>query len=352
MADVQPVIIYSTQPRVSVCIAHYKGTDILRDCLDSVLGQFCEFPIEVIVHDDASDPAALMMLERDYPMVRVIASDENVGFCRANNRMVDQAQGEYILLLNNDAALYQGALEALSIAADSSPESILSLPQYDWNTGELVDLGCLLDPFYNPVPNRNFARTEVAMVIGACLWIKKKVWLELGGFPEWMGSIGEDIYLCCLARLTGRTINVVPTSAYRHRQGYSFGGNKPNSTGQLQTTYRRRRLSEINKTWVLVLMTPTALTWLLLGTHVAFLLLEGIILSILTGSFRTFTLIYWPTAKAVFSKPWSTIQKRREIQCRRSLSLQSFLSCFTATPRKAAMLFSYGIPAISQSEKP
>ena len=41
------------------------------------------------------------------------------------------------------------------------------------------------------------------MVIGACLWIQKGLWEELGGFPEWFGSIAEDMYLCCRARLAG-----------------------------------------------------------------------------------------------------------------------------------------------------
>jgi hypothetical protein len=44
--------------------------------------------------------------------------------------------------------------------------AILSLPQYDFETGKLVDRGCLLDPFFNPVPNLDPAREDVAMAIG------------------------------------------------------------------------------------------------------------------------------------------------------------------------------------------
>src|SRR5690606_15004053 len=137
-----------------------------------------------------------------YPAVRLIESESNVGFCVANNRMAAAARGEYLLWLNNDAALARDALGTLprSARACASPQ-VLTLPQYDWQTGELVDRGCLLDPFFNPLPNTDTSRANVAYVIGACLWIPRDLWNELGGFPEWMGSLAEDLYLCGIARL-------------------------------------------------------------------------------------------------------------------------------------------------------
>ena len=61
--------------------------------------------------------------------------------------------------------------------------AILTLPQFDATSGELIDRGCLLDPFFNPVPNLDPKRSDVAMVIGACLWIPKDLWDEMEGFP-------------------------------------------------------------------------------------------------------------------------------------------------------------------------
>ena len=70
-------------------------------------------------------------------------------------------------LPNNDAALFPDALTRLLEAARADPvEGILTLPQYDWTTGDLVDRGCLLDLFYNPVPNLKSGRNDVAMAIG------------------------------------------------------------------------------------------------------------------------------------------------------------------------------------------
>ncbi|MCZ7654266.1 MAG: hypothetical protein M5R42_08205 [Rhodocyclaceae bacterium] len=76
------------------------------------------------------------------------------------------------------------------------------------------------------MPNRDPRRQDVAMVAGACLWIPKHLWDELGGFPEWFGSIGEDLYLCCMARLAGHPVRAPGTSGYRHGVGASFGGGK------------------------------------------------------------------------------------------------------------------------------
>ena len=141
-------------PLISVCIANYNGEAILADCIESVLAQAEAASIEIIIHDDASTDASVDLIRRNYPQVQLIASDKNVGFCVANNRMVAAGSGEFILLLNNDAALFPDALATLAAAAKRpGTDGILTLPQYDWESGRLVDRGCLLDPFLNAVPN-------------------------------------------------------------------------------------------------------------------------------------------------------------------------------------------------------
>ena len=270
-----PALNRPEAPLVSVCIAHYMGPELIAACLDSVLAQDCEFEVEIIVHDDASPDDSVAFLRKHYPQVELLIGKENAGFCVANNRMVAHARGQYVLLLNNDATLFPDALATLATAAaQQNPPGILTLPQYDWESGKLVDRGCLLDPFYNPVPNLDPERRDVAMVIGACLWIGQDTWEQLGGFPEWFESIGEDLYLCSTARLGGRPVAVTGESGYRHRQGHSFGGNRVQGN-KLSSSYRRRRLSERNKTYVLFVVTPTILMWPILGFHILLILIEG-----------------------------------------------------------------------------
>ena len=193
-----------------------------RWLIESVLARLL-FEASYGAYDASSDDSTL--IERDFPCVRLIRSESNVGFCVANNRMVEAAKGDYVLLLNNDAEVSHDALRVLMAEAQSlGRPAILSLPQHDYLSGEVIDRGCLLDPFFNPVPNLDQDRKDVAMVIGACLWLPKGLWTELGGFPEWFGSIGEDLYLCCRARLAGYSVLVTGGSGYRHRVGRSFGG--------------------------------------------------------------------------------------------------------------------------------
>ncbi len=329
-------------PTVSVCIANYNGESMLADCIESVLAQEVGFVVEIIVHDDASTDGSLDLLRTRYPQVHVIASDTNVGFCTSNNRMVAQASGEFILLLNNDAALLPGALEALRAAP---PLAILTLPQYDWETGVLVDRGCLLDPFYNPVPNLDPERPAVAYVIGACLWCPRTLWNDLGGFPEWIESIGEDLYLCCLARIDAIPVIALSHSGYRHRQGASFGGNRV-ASGLLQTTYRRRRLSERNKSFALLVFTPTPAVWALLALHLALLLCEGAALALIKRDTRLFREIYWNVPTSLVSQRARLCKLRRRVQRGRTVSTGDYLRAFTLIPRKLTMLLRHGLPSL------
>jgi GT2 family glycosyltransferase len=332
----------------SICIANYNGIGLLDDCLTSVLAQNGDIPTEIIVHDDASTDASVTLIRERYPQVEVLVSDRNVGFSISNNRMVAQAHGEYILLLNNDAALHSDAiLTLLSTARAQTIPAILTLPQYDWSTNLLVDRGCLLDVFYNPVPNLDPARREVSMAIGACMFLPKKLWNDLGGFPEWIESIGEDMYLCCVARLCGAKVMVAAASGFRHRLGASFGGARI-TANRLNTTFRRRRLSERNKTFVLFICTPTAAMWTLLVIHLAILLMEGVVISALRFNARIFVEVYWNVLRSLARDVRHLLQLRRHIQSRRTVSALAYFRSFTLLPYKFVMLCRFGIPRLSR----
>lgn len=349
MAMVQhhPALIHPTKPICSICIANYNGATLLPDCLESIYAQAEADNIEIIIHDDASTDESVALIRSKHPRIELIESHENVGFCIANNRMAELARGEFILLLNNDAALFPDAITTLLKAAlTQSAPGILTLPQYDWTTGELVDRGCLLDPFYNPTPNLKPGRNDVAMVIGACMWLPRRLWVTLGGFPPWLGSIAEDLYLCCAARLQQSPVQVTATSGYRHRQGASFGGNRADTTQGLQTTYRRRYLSERNKTAVMLVCTPTPLAWPWLAFHIFALAAEGAVLTAIKRDLGIWRQIYGRALRSFFRELTSLIARRRHVQQYRGSSLFGYLSGFTAIPRKLDLLRRYGTPQI------
>ena len=346
LVRILPALSRPAAPACSICIANYNGEATLSDCLQSVLSQTGGMSFEVIVHDDASTDASLVLLRERYPEVEVLASHDNVGFCVSNNRMVAHARGEFALLLNNDAALAPEALiTLLREAGQQWPQGILSLPQYDWTSGALVDRGCLLDPFYNPVPNADPQRRDVAMVIGACLWLPRALWQELGGFPEWFESIGEDLYLCCRARLAGYPVQVPAESSYRHRQGASFGGNRADAQG-LSTTYRRRRLSERNKSFAMVICTPGSVLWLLLPLHLLALTLEGLVLSLLRRDVRLWREVYAGVWGALWSRREQLSTMHKATQSTRRSTPRTYLRGFVLRLRKLDMLLRHGAPDI------
>lgn len=333
------------QATVSVCVANYQGESLLRDCLESVLAQ--EFPgtLEILVHDDASTDSSVALLRTHFPEATVIVSEQNVGFAVANNRMAATARGTHLLLLNNDAALQPGTIQALLAESEANSPGIVTVPQYDWETGELVDRGCFLDPFYNPVPNLNPLRNDVAMGIGACLFLPRSLWHELGGFPEWMDSLAEDVFLCSFARLCGRTVRVATDGGYRHRQGHSFGGNRAQG-GRLRTTARRRALSERNKTSALVVLTPGVLLLPLLLLHMTLLLGEGVLLSLLLRSTQVWRSVYWPALCWLLRQRSLLCAHRKQAQAMRRVSTARYFAMTIWFPRKLTMLRRYGIPSV------
>jgi GT2 family glycosyltransferase len=261
--------------------------------------------------------------------------------------MAVAARGKYLLLLNNDAALHPDALQALLSEANRLDKpAILGLPQYDATSGELVDIGSLLDPFLNPVPNLNPQRGEVGMVIGACLWIPKDLWDEVGGFPEWFGSIAEDMYLCCRARLAGYPVRSLAISGYCHWQGKSFGGNRV-VDNRLSSTYRRRALSERNKTYVMALAYPAPLFQLIFPLHLALLVMEGVALALIKWERALFQDIYLACLMALWQKRGRLFLFRRKIQASRKIGLRQFWSVFQWVPHKLRLLLRHGIPRLS-----
>ncbi len=334
----------SQPPIISICVANYNGMDVIDDCLKSVMMQTGGLAVEIIVHDDASTDGSVTRIREHYPEAKLIESEENVGFCVANNRMATVARGEYLLLLNNDTALYPDALITLyHAAAEIRLPTVLGLPQYDFDTGELLDIGSLLDPFLNPVPNKDPQLGDVGMVMGACLWIPNVLWKELDGFPEWFGSIGEDLHLCCMARLAGYPVRALDVSGYRHRVGVSFGGGKTQQ-GRLASTFRRRALSEQNKTFVMAMTYPTPAMQLILPIHLLLLIIEGVLLAIIQCRRDYLTQIYLPVFRGLIQRRKQILKERRAIQRQRTNSLFGFFTVFSIIPYKLRMLFQHGLP--------
>jgi len=104
---------------VTVIIINWNGARSLPSVLQAVRNQRYQ-PIEVIVVDNGSTDGSLALLQGD-PAIRVIRNDGNRGFAAANNQALAVAQGEYVLLLNNDAVLTPDYIRALVADMQADP---------------------------------------------------------------------------------------------------------------------------------------------------------------------------------------------------------------------------------------
>ena len=333
-------------PLVSICIPNYNGAEYIEQCIRSVLSQERDYAIEIILHDDASTDESLQIIRAQFPQVEVLASKENVGFCISNNRMVAHSRGEYVLLLNNDAVLRPGSLKAFRDFAVTQPiQGILGLPQYTLYDGSLVDRGYEFDLFMNPIPVFAEGPTEVSTVTGACLWIPRKLWDEIGGFPDWFESVAEDIYLCHAARLLGYPVTVLAAPGFDHWIGRNLGGGKIVSEGLVSTT-RRRALSERNKTWVMMICYPLPILLLILPIHGALLATEAIALLVTGTRWNKIRSIYLSLPVSLLSHFARVMEARRHIQRNRLTSFAQYLHRFHPLPWKLVMLLKHGMPKL------
>ena len=95
---------------ISIIIVSWKVRELLKKCLESIRSSQGDFNLEIFVVDNGSDDGTIEMIKRDFPDVRLIASDKNLGFAKANNLALKRASGEFILLLNPDTEINRNSL--------------------------------------------------------------------------------------------------------------------------------------------------------------------------------------------------------------------------------------------------
>jgi len=103
---------------VSIIIVNWNTRDILRGCLRSVYTQTQDIKFEVIVVDNASSDNSAEMVTQEFPQVTLIANAENRGFAKANNQGMRIASGRYVLLVNPDTIVLEGAIQKTVSFAD------------------------------------------------------------------------------------------------------------------------------------------------------------------------------------------------------------------------------------------
>ena len=213
-------------PRVSVVIPSWNGRVWLDVVLPSLERQrFRDF--ETIVVDNGSTDGSVGHLRARWPRARVIALDRNVGFAAAVNRGIEQSQGAYLALVNNDMELHESFLDALVAGLDSSPSAAsVTAKMLDLGTRDQIDgAGDVLRWSGVVMPRGRGERdigqydapAEVFSACGGAALYRRAALDEVGLFDEAFFAQMEDVDWGFRARLLGHGCRYVPGAiAYHH----------------------------------------------------------------------------------------------------------------------------------------
>jgi GT2 family glycosyltransferase len=223
-----------TAPGVSIVVVAWRGAPYLFDCLRSVLSSVEGIAYEVILVLNEPAPELESQVDELVRGTTILRSRVNLGFAGAVNLGAAEARGEYLVLLNDDAEVLPGWLEALVETADRRPDlgtvgskvlfpdgTTQEIGAVIWSDGSATNVGRGLP---GDSVRYNFER-RVDYCSGCSLLIRRSTWIELGGFDEdFFPAYYEDVDLCLRVRALGQSVWVQPRSAVTHRLSASTGG--------------------------------------------------------------------------------------------------------------------------------
>jgi N-acetylglucosaminyl-diphospho-decaprenol L-rhamnosyltransferase len=239
-------------PELSIIIPSWNTRELLAACLASVAATTGAGACEVIVVDNGSTDGSRDMVRQCFSGTRLVTNADNLGFARAVNQGAAAAGGRYLLLLNSDARLLPGAVDALLEVASGRPRcgavgaqlrhadgsfqaSHNEFPSLMSELLVLSGVGRLWHgpwyPSHGPEEERGSQRVE--WVGGACLLVRRSAFAELGGLDEGFFFYGEEMDLCYRLRHAGWEVWYQPAARVIHVGGASSRRRRIASEGML-----------------------------------------------------------------------------------------------------------------------
>ena len=222
------------QPKVSVVVPYYNGIEHLPHLLGSLAGQ--DYPrelIECLLVQNGQDDGLRHLVGERFPWVEILQPGDNLGYGGGCNYGARHAQGEWLALLNTDMKLDEHWLSELVAASERHPEAaclgsaILSWDgkRLDFSGSALSFTGVGFQPYYGgPAKWLPDEDSRQLFVCGGATFVRRDVFLEVGGFDEDFWAYFEDVDLGWRLGVLGYDVWLVPTSVVYHRHHGSFGG--------------------------------------------------------------------------------------------------------------------------------
>lgn len=232
-------------PAVSIIVISYNTREMTLKALETTFEETRETPFEIIVIDNASTDGSSDALTEQYAdKAKVMCLDENLGFAAANNLAAKEATGEFLLLLNPDTEVLDGAIDKLMAFAKTYPDAGIwggrtlfadktLNPTSCWTnmslwslTSQALGLSSMFrnSSFFNPEGMGSWNREgirQVDVVTGCFFLIRRDFWNSLGGFDKAFFMYAEEADLCARAAKVGAKPMVTSEATIIHHGGAS-----------------------------------------------------------------------------------------------------------------------------------
>jgi len=234
--------------KISIIIVSWNVKELLEKCLLSIINNPLYELTETFVVDNASKDGSAQMVKEKFPQINIIASDENLGFAKANNLAIAKATGDYILILNPDTELFADTLQKSVEFMSQNPNcgimgckmlygdktfqpSVRKFPTF-WpiflmliKAPKIFKRIKSIDEYM--ATDFDYSKMQEAdQVMGAYMFVKKEVIDKIGAFDERFFNWFEEVDFCLRAKKAGFKIIYDPKTIIIHHGGKSFAQQK------------------------------------------------------------------------------------------------------------------------------
>lgn len=286
------------EPLLSIIIPNYNGAELLSSNLPVVLKavENANFPVEVLVVDDASTDNSLEILQQ-FPSVTPVIREKNGGFSKACNSGLAAAKGRMLLFLNSDATLEVDFLSYFQEHFKDTSLFAITPTGYELNTGRIVEGGKIgkwkhgaprTAKFYSEQEaiDRNFTKPYPSFAVsGAHFICDGEKMRQIGGFdPIYSPFIFEEMDLCYRALKRGWKNIYEPRMKAHHERGVTLN--------KVATPFAVKVISKRNQ---MIFVAINIHSPSLLGTYFFFLIIRLLFLRPVhwVALFRLIPLLPW-----------------------------------------------------------
>lgn len=231
--------------KIAVVILNWNGEALLEQYLPSVMDY--SKGATVYLADNASTDGSVAFVKANYPEIIIIQNNENGGFAKGYNDALKHVDADIYCLLNSDVEVTPHWLDPIQKTFEEHPETAIIQPkildllkpnyfEYAGAAGGFIDrLGypfCRGRIFQSLEEDRGQYNdtSEIFWATGACMFIRKKVYDDLGGFDEDYFAHQEEVDLCWRAQNEGYKVYYVGTSEVLHLGGSTLSNMNPKKT--------------------------------------------------------------------------------------------------------------------------